>query len=542
MNRLQGIRLDQDAAAGFHTATQALPYIPDNLTLAQFMLDYHHDIQPIRSQETPCLIEEANGRGIGLDELRERTYGLANALSFKYAISESDIALIISPNHVDYPVAIWAIHRLGGIVTCSNPQFTAEELAYQLRVSKATILISHSEVLPTALAAAHVVGLPFERIITLDQSKSSRCIRRAPAASRRGFTKVAFLCWSSGTTGNPKAVAIPHRALIANIIQMAAHNQVDKVYPSWESRAYRPGDVAIGVLPFYHVAGLVINLHFVLFCAMSVVVVEKYRLLDMLKSIERHRISHLFLVPPQAVGIAKYPSVGEFDLSSVKYTMIGAAPVAQEVQEKLFELLPRAQIGQAYGLTEMTTTLVMIPPMQKRSPPGSSGRLLPGIQARVIKADGTLAGYGEPGELVVKGPSAALGYFENDEATAETFVDGWIHTGDEVIITRNQEVFVFDRLKEILKVNGYQVAPAELEGCLLGHPDVVDCCVVSIPDVYSGELPLAYVVLSTSAVRRISGDSRETNLILDSITKHVADRKANYKHLKGGVRLLTQYL
>ncbi|KAF8969008.1 hypothetical protein BDZ97DRAFT_1644489, partial [Flammula alnicola] len=124
------------------------------------------------------------------------------------------------------------------------------------------------------------------------------------------------------------------------------------------------------------------------------------------------------------------------------------------------------------------------------------GRILPGIQARVITPDGQPAGYGEPGELIVKSAATAqVGYFNNVEATEEIFRDGWIHTGDEVILTSDQEVFVFDRLKELLKVRGFQVALAELEGCLLSHPDVAEPCVVGKPDEYNGEVPLSFVVL-----------------------------------------------
>ncbi|KAF9005400.1 hypothetical protein BDQ17DRAFT_346070 [Cyathus striatus] len=215
--------------------------------------------------------------------------------------------------------------------------------------------------------------------------------------------------------------------------------------------------------------------------------------------------------------------------------MIGAAPVSQEVQEQLDRVFPTAQIGQAYGMTEMTTVLAMVGPMQMRGPLGSGGRLLPGVQARVLKPDGNEASYGEPGELVVRGPSAALGYFNNQKATRETFVDGWVYTGDEVIITHDKEVFVFDRLKEFIKVRGFQVAPAELEGCLLDHPDVIDTCVVGVPDSYSGELPLAFVVLSADAVSRVSRNPRVADMILESILQHVANRKARYKRLTGGV-------
>jgi len=169
---------------------------------------------------------------------------------------------------------------------------------------------------------------------------------------------------------------------------------------------------------------------------------------------------------------------------------------------------------------------------------GSAGQIISGITARVEKPDGTLAEFDEPGELVVRTPSLALGYVGDPGATNETFVKGWLRTGDEVKMNRKGEIFILDRIKEMLKVRGYQVAPAELEGCILGHPDVSDTCVVGIPDEYSGELPLAFVVLRPDALRRTRDDPDATDVIKRSIIKHVADNKVGYKRLAGGVEFV----
>ncbi|KAG5353218.1 hypothetical protein C0989_009181 [Termitomyces sp. Mn162] len=179
----------------------------------------------------------------------------------------------------------------------------------------------------------------------------------------------------------------------------------------------------------------------------------------------------------------------------------------------------------------------MLPTTQKIGTVGSSGQLLPGMRAKVVKEDGSLAREGEQGELVVTGPSMALQYMNNKAATKETFVDGWVRTGDEVVI-RNGDLFVVDRLKEIIKVRGFQVAPAELEGHLLTHSDVADACVVSVLDDYNGELPFAYVVLSDIAARRIAGNAKAAVETKATIAKYVADAKVHYKHLKGGVEFI----
>jgi acyl-CoA synthetase (AMP-forming)/AMP-acid ligase II len=202
------------------------------------------------------------------------------------------------------------------------------------------------------------------------------------------------------------------------------------------------------------------------------------------------------------------------------------------------KVIPNAQIGQGYGLTESATSLSMYPVDQKIGIPGSAGQLLPGVVARVVKPDGSLAGFNEPGELRVKTPSLALGYWNDERATKETFVEGWLCTGDEVIIREDKEIFIIDRLKEMMKVRGFQVAPAELEGCILDHRDVADTCVVPILDDYSGEVPLAFVVLRAPAADRVRKDSREADKVKASIIKHVADNKVAYKHLAGGVEFI----
>jgi len=179
-------------------------------------------------------------------------------------------------------------------------------------------------------------------------------------------------------------------------------------------------------LPLYHIYGLVINLHYILFCGMSLVVVPKFNFVEMLNSIVRHRISHLLLVPPQVVLICKHPAVKNYDLRRhIRMIMCGAAPLSHELNQQLFEMFPTAHIGQAYGMTETCTATTLWPITQKRGLSGSSGHLVPGTVARVVKPDGSLAGYDEPGELVIKTVSVALGYSNNLQATKETFLDGY---------------------------------------------------------------------------------------------------------------------
>ncbi|KAI0944129.1 hypothetical protein AcV7_002036 [Taiwanofungus camphoratus] len=270
---------------------------------------------------------------------------------------------------------------------------------------------------------------------------------------------------------------------------------------------------------------------------MPLVVVPKFNLAGTLRNVERYHVNFMPVVPPIVVLLCKHPEVKKHDLSSLRAVMCSAAPLFAELIVLLRKLLPNISIGQAYGTTE--TGLVTFPNVNRMSGPSSNtGRLFPGILARIITPDGSLAGYGESGELVVKGPANALRYLNNEEATKETFVDGWVHTGDAVSIAETGELTVVDRIKELLKVKGFLVAPAELEGLLLSHSDVSDVCVVGVPDDYSGEVPLAFVVPRASALQRMRQDSREANIIKNSLVKYVEDSVMYYKRLTGGVEFI----
>ncbi|KLO20729.1 phenylacetyl-CoA ligase [Schizopora paradoxa] len=541
----------------FHSLHGPCPPIPDDLTVPQFFLDSYHTERPGRTERVPWLIEDATGRNIGYEELRLRTYALANALHGRWGINESDTVCIFSSNHVDYPVAAWASHRLGAIVSTANPNYTADELAYQLDTTKSKLLLCHPDVVDIALAAGRQSGIAADHIVLMqslsrpspipfstiddlvsDGLKRPQCFTERRLNPGEAKTKIAFYCFSSGTTGKPKAVAIPHYAVMANVIQMANFNKVNEDYTSWEKRRFRVGDVAAAVLPFFHIYGLVINLHFLLFSGVSIVVIPKFNFLEYLKSIDKYKITHLLLVPPQAVLLCKHPATKKFNLKHVRFAMSGAAPLSAELTMQLVKVLPNATIGQGYGMTETCTTVSMVPITQHIGKLGSAGQLMPGCVARVIKSDGALAGVGEEGELVVKGPQMALRYSNNEQATKETFQDGWVRTGDEVKFDEEGNVFIVDRLKEILKVRGFQVAPAELEGHLLDHPDVADVCVVGIPDEYSGEVPLAFVTLEATTAERVKKNPAEAEKVKASISKHVSDAKIQYKWLAGGVEFL----
>ncbi|QRV97648.1 AMP binding enzyme [Ceratobasidium sp. AG-Ba] len=473
---------------------------PTDISIAQFMLDSAHPLRPIRDANSPWLIEDETGRGIGYEEVRTRTWGLANGMRRRWPhIVEDDVVCIYSPNNVDYPIVIWGRTRI---------PVTSDKFKAPIHASGKYQLINEG----------------------LASAKSFEEKQLAPGENK---TKVAFYSFSSGTTGKPKAVAIPHHAVIANVIQNAAFVRLNDPDLPPDLARYRRGDVNLGVLPMFHIYGLVMVTHFGLFAGLPLVVIPQFNFVEMLKSIVKYRITHLSLVPPQVVLFCKHPATKNYDFSHCHFALVGAAPVSPELTAQFRQVMPNLGFGQAYGMTETATivTIVTLEHAKTGGVPGSAGQLINNTTAKVVKQDGTLAGYDEPGELVVAGPQMTLRYENNEAATEETYVDGWVHTGDEVVIKKSGDVFIVDRLKELIKVRGFQVAPAELEGHLLDHPFVDDVGVIGLPDDYSGEVPLAFVALSPYAKKSGLSDIA----IKNQLTKFVSDKKVNYKWLKGGV-------
>ncbi|KAF9466147.1 phenylacetyl-CoA ligase [Collybia nuda] len=545
---------------------------PDNLTIPQVFLDgtFRHAAVPVETPDIPCMIEEMTGRKIFITELRARTQNLARALKEIWNIGDDDNVLMFCPNHTDYPVCIWAAHKLGASVTTTSPALTLEEFVHQLQIAKPSLIIADPLVLALARKAALSISLPHTRIVAIGPStldvvtiddliKSGQSLpsfEERMLAPGEAKSKIAFLCFSSGTTGKPKAVAISHHNVVCNAVQVATFKCVNDAYAPWDERQLKPGDICCSgtfanflsgpkinnicasVLPFYHIYGLVINMHFILLSKITLVVSQGFDFARLLNSISRYRITTLMLVPPQVVLFCKHPLAKDADLSSVHYCMIAGAPVTAELTKQLRDRLPDVALGQAYGMTETSPGVTMWPVSQRVGTLGSVGRLIAGTIAKVVKEDGTLAKVDEPGELYVRGKQNALGYYKNEAATREVFIDGWVRTGDHVVFRPNGDLFVIDRIKEIIKVKGFQVAPAELEGHLLSHPKIADAAVIGIPDEYAGEVPLAFVVLHPETHDQVKNSDQAAADIRAHIFKHISSVLSQYKWPVGGIKFV----
>lgn len=537
--------------------------IPDSISISEFMLDEKYGRCPHDESKNPFTCG-LTGRTFTSSEMVARVEYLARALSHdldwhpnKGSEWEKVIA-IFSLNTLDTIVLSLAVHRLSGIASPANASYSASELEYQLKSSGAKALFTCIPLLQTSLIAAKNVGIPRNKIFILDLPKelsgngthlfrtSSDLVVegiRLPPIERliweegQGARQTAFLCYSSGTSGLPKGVMISHRNVIANIIQIA---QFEK--PQREKESGRTTKVTLGLLPMSHIYGLVAVAKASIWRGDEVIIMPKFEFELLMKSIQKFKTEILYVVPPIILLFIKNPEkCSKYDLSSVRAIYSGAAPLRVESAKEIQRLFPNWVVQQGYGLTETSTVVSLT--SENDVYLGSSGSLLPGVSAKIVSPDGTeITTYDTPGELFVQSPSLVLGYINNEKANQETFVNDtngqgrWMRTGDEAIVRKspsgNEHIFITDRIKELIKVKGLQVAPAELESHLLSHPLVSDCAVISIPHESSGEVPKAFVVKSPSA-REINDEQ-----VAREITLFVEEHKAKHKWLKGGIKFV----
>lgn len=325
---------------------------------------------------------------------------------------------------------------------------------------------------------------------------------------------------------------ISHRNVIANTMQVATFDGVYRKTMEEPGAKYRYQENCLGLLPMSHIYGLVVICHATLYQGDCIVVLPKFEMASCLQAIQDYKINVLFLVPPIIIQMVNNKKVlAKYDLSHVKSVFTGAAPLGKETAEALQAIYKDWKIRQAYGLTETSTVVCSTLPADTWI--GSCGSLLPGVEAKLVGLDGEeITGYDQPGELYARSPSVTLGYLNNETATKETFIDGYMRTGDEAVIRKSpngyEHIFITDRIKELIKVKGLQVAPAELEACLLTHDAVADVAVIQIPDDSAGERPKAYVVLAPDAM----GIEDSETLMKRKIMKHVEKDKARHKWIK----------
>ncbi|CAG8587619.1 13669_t:CDS:10, partial [Acaulospora colombiana] len=503
-------------------------------------------------------VDATTHRKITFGEFKRDSKRFAAGLQDQLEFKRGDVLCIYSPNQVDYATVIYGTLVAGGRISPANPSYTVKELTHQLIDSGSSVIITHPDYLSNAIEAAVNTKIPESRIFVFGENRingihpyttlfGAREAVPVEYTAQEVRTTTAYLCYSSGTTGKNKGVETTHYNMVANVSQIIG----------FEGDNLCADLCYIGVLPFYHMYALNINLHLALVLGATSVVIPRFDIATFCRAIQDYKVDIAPVVPPIVLSLVKSSVAREYDLSSLKHIICGAAPLSKSLSDD-FDRIYNIPIQQVYGLTEISP-VSHLGPLKKLlngmhnywfsiydtslmkslfsnlfGQTGSVGVLLPNIEAKVLSEDGEELGHNEPGELYVRGPMLMKGYLNNNQATNWVIdKDGWFRTGDIASVDPDGYYFIIDRVKELIKYKGFQVAPAELEALLLTHSSVADAAVISIySEKDATELPVAYIVPQQG--------HEPTAELKDGIEQFVATKAAPHKKIRGGIVFVDQ--
>ncbi len=461
--------------------------------------------------DKPALIDGPSGRTLTYGGLLQGIRALAGGLVAR-GFEPGQALALLSPNIPEYAVVFHGVAYAGGVVTTINPTYVEREIHHQLLDADARLLVTVAPFLEVARAA--VVGTAVEEIFVIgeatDGARSLTELMGAPLAEQVpvDVNATVALPYSSGTTGVSKGVMLTHRNLVANVAQTLGAAEL------------RDDETIVAVLPFFHIYGMQVLMNCGLRAGATIVTLPRFDLEQFLSVHQEYGVTRSFVAPPIVVAMAKHPLVDNYDMSKLEQVFSGAAPLSAELALEAGKRLG-CEVVQGYGMTELSPVSHITPAGQFK--PGSVGVTAPNTEMRIVDPlTGDDLDVGADGEIWVRGPQVMKGYLNNEQATSLTIDDeGWLRTGDIGHVDDDGHVFVVDRLKELIKYKGFQVAPAELEAVLLTHPDVADAAVIGRPDEEAGEIPAAYVVLRQGA-----------EATAEDIMEFVAGQVAHYKQVR----------
>ncbi|CAI9093251.1 OLC1v1028710C1 [Oldenlandia corymbosa var. corymbosa] len=492
----------------FHSIRPAvtLPFLPTApISITSYIFRFLH-----HSSSSPALLDPTVSlsyrRVILHSELESRVKSLAYSLHHEFRLSKGDRAFILSLNSPEIPILYLALFAIGVLVSPSNPANTPAEILQQLRLSKPAVAFTSSDdvhKLPSFLRRRNktliLLDSPdFYKMMLVESECGCDFDFRSFQISQ---SDTAAILYSSGTTGSFKGVELTHRNIISSIAGSHATRPVRKT-PA----------VILCALPVFHVYGFMVCLREVAMGG-TVVLTKKYNLESILRNVDELKVTHLAAAPPLVVAMAKTGRVAtrDYDLRSLEAVFCGGAQLVNSVIQSFWREFPGVAIAQGYGLTETTAGATRIIGPNESRVLGSVGRLMPGCQAKIVDPK-TPNGPGLPplqeGEIWIRGLYVMKGYAGEKEATdAIIDSDGWLRTGDIGYFDNEGFLFYVERMKDLIKYKGYQVAPAELEHLLQSHPDIADAAVIPYPDEDAGQIPVAFVV------RKPGGLINETQII-----------------------------
>ncbi len=458
-------------------------------------------------------------RSLTFADLDTESNRLAHGLR-ALGLEQGDRLALFTPNCPEFVVAFYAASKLGAIACPLNSSYREREVTHQLNDSGSTILIAHSKLWPVIEASRSQLTRLRQIVIVGDRDTTSLPgVTRYqdvvggqstdPPLDQIDPGQRVALPYSSGTTGLPKGVMLTHRNLVSNHAQYSLANQIG------------PDDCYIIYMPLAHIYGMLLmgsSIH----SGAKQILLERFDLETVVRLIEKHRVTLLFVVPPILLALADAPGLEPSQFSTVRFALNAAAPLAPEVARRV-EARLGLRVIQGYGLTEAS-------PATHNSPlsPGcikleSGGLLVTDTEHKImdLETGERPLTAGNIGEIVVRGPQVMQGYWNAPEETARVLRGGWLYTGDIGWLDEEGYVYIVDRKKEMIKYKSFSIAPAELEAVVLEHPDVADCGVTGVKDAEAGEVPKAFVV------------PREDRVIeLDELAHFVAVRVAGYKQIR----------
>ncbi|KAJ8562079.1 hypothetical protein K7X08_011370 [Anisodus acutangulus] len=501
-------------------------YIPNHLPLHTYCFE---NISQFSSRT--CLINSATGATYTYADVELTAKRIALELH-KLGIEQRDVIMLLLPNSPEFVFAFLGALFRGAISTTGNPFYTPSEITKQAKASNVKLIITQSCYVDKIKRYAKENGV---KIMCTDDSPPEGCLSFAELLTTQSDENncnydtllsdnvkilpddVAALPYSSGTTGLPKGVMLTHKGLVTSVAQQVVGENPNLYFHS--------EDVIMCVLPLFHIY----SLNSILLCGLrvgaTILIMQKFEIKGLMELVEKYKVTIAPFVPPIVLAIAKSPLVDEYNLSSIRMIMSGAAPMGKELEDTVRAKLPNAILGQGYGMTEAGPVLSMCLAFAKQQfevKSGSCGTVVRNAEMKIIDtATGASLPRNRPGEICIRGDQIMKGYLNNPKATEETIdKEGWLHTGDVGYIDDDDQVYIVDRLKELIKYKGYQVAPAELEAMLISNPNISDAAVVPMKDEVAGEVPVAFVV-------RVNG----SKISEEEIKKYVSDQVIFYKRI-----------